>query len=209
MYDLVVSKLRPKAKICDVYNSALEFVKQKKPELAPHFLKHVGFGTGIESFDNSLRINEKNQKIIKPGMSFVVYVGFENIKESNTRDDPKRAQYSLLISDTYIVTAVQTINLTKVKYLFEDVSYSLEEEEEEADIDYIPPSINEANIIGKRTRNKINEEKTSEEKRKEQQMVNAVWLKAKRTQQAFQCFFIIFFIFYLRSTQPTYDEPTN
>lgn len=43
LQDLLISKLKSGTKLCDVYNSGLEFVKKEKPSLVDFLTKNFGY----------------------------------------------------------------------------------------------------------------------------------------------------------------------
>lgn len=127
----VLESIKEGTKIKDVYIAAQEFIKEKKPELLPYFLKNVGWGTGIEFRDNTLLLNEKNPHVLKEGMTLNVVIGFQNIPNDDATD-AKSKVYSILLIDTIKVTNGHPIVFTESPKSRGDVSYYFKEEEEDS-----------------------------------------------------------------------------
>ncbi len=67
-------------KLQNVWQAAVDTIKEKKEALLSHFTKSCGFGIGIEFRDSTLIINEQNTRTLKPGMVFNLCVGFSDLK---------------------------------------------------------------------------------------------------------------------------------
>lgn len=113
----------------DVYKAAQDFIKEKNPKLLSHFLKNVGWGTGIEFRDTSLLLNEKNQHVLKDGMTLTLVIGFQDIPNDDAQDNKSKA-YSILLIDTINVTNGAPEVFTESPKSRGDVSYYFKEEEE-------------------------------------------------------------------------------
>lgn len=134
IFNMVVKKLKPGIELRRIYESALDIIRKKNPSLEKHFLSSVGYGIGLAPQDDYMSINAENQLVAEHGMSFVVFVGFQDIEETapNKIRDEKRKKYSLAIADTVIIP-LDEINarvLTTGDLDYDDVSYSLEEEDD-------------------------------------------------------------------------------
>ena len=92
----VLSKMKDGVPARDVYNHALSYIKEKKPDLEKHFVKSIGFGVrnfqssknifqthffqmGLEFRDSSYLLNAKNTRILKSSMVFNLALGFQNL----------------------------------------------------------------------------------------------------------------------------------
>jgi nucleosome binding factor SPN SPT16 subunit len=98
-----LTELRDGAVCKDIYNKALQTIKQKHPELEKHFLKPIGFGIGIEARDSSLIIGPKSVRVLKDGMTLCVTIGLSDL-ENPKPQDAKSKNYSLLLTDTVRIT---------------------------------------------------------------------------------------------------------
>eukprot|EP00743_Colponemidia_sp_Colp-15_P004304 GILK01004643.1.p1 GENE.GILK01004643.1~~GILK01004643.1.p1 ORF type:complete len:1051 (-),score=281.73 GILK01004643.1:164-3265(-) len=135
LQQLAIRSLRAEQPLKSVYETCYTHVETHKREFLPHFTKNVGFGVGLEYPESNYLINAKNTRIIKPGMSFYVSVGFQDVPLKNATD-PKAKQYSVLIGDTVIVRAGQepeilTAGERLVDNKWKEISYSFEGDEPE------------------------------------------------------------------------------
>ncbi|CAB4485087.1 unnamed protein product [Rhizophagus irregularis] len=99
----IVEHIKSGVKLRDVYVKAINFVKNKKPELVSHFVKSLGHGMGIEFRESAYSINAKSTKEFKAGMVFNLSVGFQNLENSKATDEESKI-YSLWIIDTIRVS---------------------------------------------------------------------------------------------------------
>ncbi|KAF9205553.1 FACT complex subunit spt16 [Haplosporangium sp. Z 27] len=119
--------------IKDVYNRALDFIRNRRPDLEKKFVKNLGFGTGLEFRESSYLLNGKNTKELQRDMIFSLAVGFQDIENPKATDE-KAKKYSLLIVDTIRITAEAPQILTVCDTNFSDISFFFQdpaEEEEE------------------------------------------------------------------------------
>lgn len=136
IYKLVIRKLKPGVELGSIYDSALEYIRKKNPALEKHFLPSVGYGIGMSPRDDYMNITTGNKLVAERGMVFVVFVGFQDIPETapNKISDERNKNYSLVIADT--VALPLTENLPQVfttgDYDYDDVSYSIDEQEAES-----------------------------------------------------------------------------
>ncbi|KAI0340514.1 FACT complex subunit SPT16 [Trametopsis cervina] len=89
----------------DVYQHALSFVKEKKPELEKHFVKSVGHGIGMEFRDSAYLLSAKNSRKLKNGMVFNLALGFQELEEGGKK-------YALHLVDTVVVNGEKATCLT-------------------------------------------------------------------------------------------------
>lgn len=93
------------AKLCDVYENVLSFVKKEKPEFVDKLTKTFGFAMGIEFRESSLTIGPKTTAVVKKGSVFNVNVGLSGLSNKESSDKEGKT-YALFIGDTVIVNDV-------------------------------------------------------------------------------------------------------
>ncbi|TFK67901.1 FACT complex subunit SPT16 [Pluteus cervinus] len=108
----------------DVYQHALSYVKDHKPELEKDFIKAVGWGMGLEFRDAAYLLSPKNSRRVKADMIFNLTLGFNDL-EANGR------KYSLLLTDTIKVEATKSTLITEGTKQPRDTLFFLNQEEEE------------------------------------------------------------------------------
>ncbi|KAF7796890.1 hypothetical protein EIP86_008075 [Pleurotus ostreatoroseus] len=89
----------------DVYQHALSYVKEKKPELEKNFVKNIGHGMGMEFRDSAYLLSPKNGRKLKTDMIFNLSLGFQDLEEAGQK-------YALHLVDTVQVTADKAVCLT-------------------------------------------------------------------------------------------------
>ena len=70
-------------------------------------------------------INAKNEKVIEAGMIFNVIIAVNGLKT------PKGKSYAIHISDIAIILPDNTEIITKISRKYDEVSYSLDDEDEQ------------------------------------------------------------------------------
>lgn len=125
----ILESITDGVKASQIYKTAQDYIKEKNPKLLPFFLKSVGWGTGIEFRDVSLLLNEKNQQVLRNGMTLNVVIGFQDITNSEAQDNKSKV-YSILLIDTIKVTSGPPIVYTESPKNRGDVSYYFKEEED-------------------------------------------------------------------------------
>lgn len=111
VHNFIMKEVRDGVVAKDVYNKALAMVKSKKPDLEKHFVKTVGFGTGLEIKDPTLMINAKNNRTLKDGMTLCITTGFQDIQNPTPQDKNSKV-YSLVLVDTIRVKSAEPIIFT-------------------------------------------------------------------------------------------------
>lgn len=129
-HEAAITSLQPGNTAANAYKAAAEVVQKDGPEFLPHLTKIAGTGIGIEFRETGLNLNAKNDRVLDVGMVFNVSLGFRDLRlQSN---NPKTQVFSLLLSDTVIVTEkgpeIATVMCSKS---FSNVLYSLNDHEEE------------------------------------------------------------------------------
>ncbi|OBZ84460.1 FACT complex subunit spt16 [Choanephora cucurbitarum] len=191
--DKVLNSIREGVKIRDVYQKAVSYIKQKRPDLESHFVKNVGFGMGIEFREANYVLSGKNARELKNGMILNVQVGFADL-ENPKANDARGKRYALMLVDTVRVTQDVPIVLTadcskklnKISYFFDEDN----KEDEEGDVEMTEKRKEKAVTVDKKTskreqattssiaktailrsklRNEDQEEESREQRRKEHQ----------------------------------------
>jgi len=98
----ICKHLVPGAKLSDVYEKTLKFVKDDKPNLVDNLTKSFGFVLGIEFREASLVIGPKCNAVVIKGMTFNINVGFADLKDDAATDERAKV-YALFIGDTVLV----------------------------------------------------------------------------------------------------------
>ncbi|KAI8089405.1 FACT complex subunit-domain-containing protein [Halteromyces radiatus] len=130
----VMETIRDGVKIKDVYNRALAYIKNKRPDLESHFTKNAGFGMGIEFRESNYVLTGKSVRELKNNMVLNLSLGFADLENTQTNSGDTRAQkYSLLLIDTIRVTNELPITLTECSKRLNEVSYFMKEESEDGD----------------------------------------------------------------------------
>lgn len=128
-HEAAITSLQPGNTAAIAYKAAAEVVQKDGPEFLPHLTKIAGTGIGIEFRETGLNLNAKNDRVLCVGMVFNVSLGFRDLRlQSN---DPKTQVFSLLLSDTVIVTEKgPEIATGMCSKSFSSVLYSNDHEEE-------------------------------------------------------------------------------
>lgn len=113
----------------DVYNAALEYIREKNPDMEKHFVKNVGWGIGIDFRDTTLLLNAKNDHVLRDGMSLNLLVGFNDIPNPEGTGK-KDASYSLLLIDTVRVTTDDAIVFTDSDKSRKEVSFYFKQDDD-------------------------------------------------------------------------------
>ncbi|KAK7440234.1 FACT complex subunit spt16 [Stygiomarasmius scandens] len=109
----------------DVYQHALNFVKDKNPDLEKHFVKTAGFGTGIEFRDPAYVLGPKNTRILRTNMILNLDLGFADLK------DKDGSKYALHLVDTIKVGPEKSSTLTEALKSAKDYLFFLTPESED------------------------------------------------------------------------------
>ncbi|KAJ8377321.1 hypothetical protein AAFF_G00261700 [Aldrovandia affinis] len=182
--ETLLSQLKHGVKLCDVYNSVLEFVKKEKPDLVGKLTKNLGFAMGIEFREGSLVLSSKNQYRLKRGMVLSVSLGFSDLV--NKEGKKEQQKYALFIGDSVQINEDEAATiLTPVKKKIKNVGIFLKNEDEDEDDEeaddaeeLLGKGARGAALLTDRTRNEM----TAEEKRRthQKELANQVNEEAKR-----------------------------
>ncbi|KAF9916544.1 FACT complex subunit spt16, partial [Lobosporangium transversale] len=129
----VLDAMKEGVLIKDVYNRAIDFIRNRRPDLEKKFVKNLGFGTGLEFRESSYLLSSKNTKELQRDMIFSVSVGFQDIENPKAADERSK-KYSLLLIDTVRITTETPQILTTCDTSYSEISYFFKdpaEEEEE------------------------------------------------------------------------------
>lgn len=180
----VLKKLTAGIKLCEVYETGIEYVKKEKANLLENLTKNFGFAMGIEFKESSLMISQKTTAIAKKGMVFNVNIGLANLQNKDATDKEGKL-YALYIGDTVMVNEGQPASvLTASKKKIKNVGIFLKDESEEEENDEEKENAPKPEILGRGKRtavieSKLRSEHPSEEKRKEHQKELALLLNEK------------------------------
>jgi len=190
----ILKKLVAGAKISEVYEAGIKFVKDEKSEMLNHLTKNFGFAMGIEFKESSLLLGPKTNAIAKKGMVFNVNVGLSNLPNPDATDKEGKI-YALFIGDTVMVNEGQPpTNLTPSKKKVKNIGIYVKDDEDEEEEGSGKENEPKPEVVlgrGKRTaviESKLRTEHSSEEKRKQHQKELAQQLneiaKARLAQQS-------------------------
>lgn len=169
----LLAKLRPGAKLGDVYSSAVNLVKKEKPDLVDKMTRNFGFSMGIEFRDAAVSIAPHSEVVVKKGMVFNVNVGISGLTNKDASDE-KGKNVALFIGDTVLVGDDGGSILTTTKKKIKNIAVFLKdvdsEEEEKENKSALPDP--EAFGRGKRSAvldQKLRQDSTAEDRRKRHQ----------------------------------------
>lgn len=92
-FGYIISMLQPGVSFGSVYNSSLEYIKKKRPDLERSWISSIGWSTGLEFRESDYIIGGKCSKEICPGMVLVLMIGFANIQLNPIKEDPRSNMY--------------------------------------------------------------------------------------------------------------------
>lgn len=118
----VMETIRDGAKVRDIYQHAVDYVKAKRPDLEKHLTKTLGFGMGIEFRETNYVLNAKNVRELKNGMVLNLSIGFADL-ENPKPTDKRSKNYSLLLIDTIRVNNDAPIVFTDCSKKINEISY--------------------------------------------------------------------------------------
>lgn len=115
---LLLNRLVPGAKQCDVYAAGLEYARKVKPNLVDHLEETFGFAIGIDFHDSSLVIDPQCTAIVREDRVFNVCVGLTNLTNTDASEAMDN-NYALYHGDTVVVneSGPATILTTTPGYL--------------------------------------------------------------------------------------------
>lgn len=117
----VTTLLVPGAPSQSVYNGAVAYIQQRRPDLVENFTKNVGWLTGLEFRDGTFVLNAKAERTIAPNQVFSLTVGFTNL--------PGDKPYALVLTDTVKTGFEGATVLTNFQKLRKEVTFYFREDE--------------------------------------------------------------------------------
>lgn len=182
----ILKLLKPGAKLNEIYDTTVEYIKKEKPKLQDNFTKTFGFAMGIEFRENSIVIGPKCHAEVRKNMVFNVNIGIANL--INTEASEKEGKtYALFVGDTVLVGDTAPANImTPSKKKIKNIGIFIKDDSEEEDGDE-KEEVKEdkgSEILGRSKRNavlenKLRTETNTEEKRKQHQKELAQLLNEK------------------------------
>lgn len=112
----------------DVYAKAVEFIKEKKPDLVDSFTKNAGWLMGLEFRDSTLVLNSKNERLLLNGQVFSLTIGFSGLTNASA-SNPKLKTYALLLTDTYKVGEGEAFLLTDFQKTRREITFYFKEDD--------------------------------------------------------------------------------
>ncbi|CAB3385354.1 Hypothetical predicted protein [Cloeon dipterum] len=179
------------AKLSEVYEAGVKFIKEKKPQMLDKFTKNFGFAMGLEFRDSALIIGPKSTGYAKKNMIFNVNMGIQDISNPKGADKTDKT-HAIFVGDTVVVNesgpaTVYTNIKKKIKHIGIFIKEDDEDEEEESDKEDKTAEVQKELLgRGKRTTvldNKLRLESSSEEKRKQHQKELAAALNENARQR--------------------------
>ncbi|KAJ2082336.1 FACT complex subunit spt16 [Coemansia sp. RSA 988] len=85
-----------------IYERAIAYVRQQRPELVENFVKDCGHITGFEVGDGVNTFSENCQRKLETGMVAVLRVGLEGMTNTKAKD-PKSKVYAYQLADTVLI----------------------------------------------------------------------------------------------------------
>ena len=82
----VIKFINPDVPCNVVYNAAVSYVAENRPDLSSKLAKNIGFGIGIEFRDSTFLLNAKNSKKLVNGMTLNLSIGFQDIEVPEAKD---------------------------------------------------------------------------------------------------------------------------
>ena len=110
----------------DLYEKAVKYVQEHRPELSSHFVKNLGFVTGLEFRESTYVLNGKCLRTLSADMSVNLSIGFSDLKLDNGD------RYALLLADTVLVSPSGASYLTDAPRDFRMISFFFKDDDEDA-----------------------------------------------------------------------------
>ncbi|KAI9495094.1 FACT complex subunit-domain-containing protein [Zychaea mexicana] len=174
----IMENIREGVKIRDVYTSAMDHIKAKRPDLEKHFTRSIGFGMGIEFREASYVLHAKNVRELRNGMVLNLSVGFADLENPKPADKRSKS-YSLLLIDTVRVSpdAPPVVLTEGCSKNLNEISYFFKAEGSESDVQEkkkpVKPAKKETTsksaVLRSKFRSEDQDEESREQKRKEHQ----------------------------------------
>jgi len=156
-----IDALKVGEKLSAVHAAVLSKLRNKAAHLEKHLTRDCGFAMGLEFREAALLLNAKCEARVKPGMVFNVAVGLADLEAKDVPDASSR-KYALFLSDTVLVSeagANEVITAERAPKAWKDVSYYLNDDEEEEAAKPKSRGRGNVEILESRTRGKDNSKK--------------------------------------------------
>ncbi|KAI7860506.1 FACT complex subunit-domain-containing protein [Circinella umbellata] len=174
----ILDNIHDGVKIRDVYESAMEYIKTKRPDLEKHLTRSLGFGMGIEFREASYVLHGRNVRELRNGMVLNLSVGFSDLENPKPADKRSKT-YSLLLVDTIrvssegpatVLTDGCSKNLNEVSYFFKaDGSETEQQEKKKPAKPAKKETTSKSAVLRSKFRSEDQDEESREQKRKEHQ----------------------------------------
>lgn len=184
----LIKVLQAGKKLCDVYNTGLDFAKKQKPQLVDKLTKNFGFGMGIEFRESSLTIGPKTIAMALKGQVYNLYAGLADLVNAEAQDKEGKT-YALFIGDTVTVNEGQPATiLTQSKKKLKSIGIFVKDDNEEDEEDEKENEPKPEPILGRGKRtavldSKLRQDSSAEEKRKQHQKELAAQLNEAAKQR--------------------------
>lgn len=97
LQDEIIKKLKPDMQLSKVYEFAIAFLKEKRPNIPQNqYPQSFGYGVGLENTDPFFQISADCNRTVLPGMCFNVQVAFDKLGGQSKK-------YAIWLSDTVVV----------------------------------------------------------------------------------------------------------
>ena len=119
--DVLIRNLKVGQPIKNAYLATKKFVEEKDPSLANKLVKSFGFGCGYSCKEDYLQINETNEILVEPNMTFHCRIAMTDINKKISRS-------IIAIGDLILINKDGTQeNLTgSIQRRYSEISYSLD-----------------------------------------------------------------------------------
>ncbi|KAJ1665550.1 FACT complex subunit spt16 [Coemansia sp. RSA 1646] len=175
-----------------VYGKAIEFVKERRPDLESHFCKDCGWVTGIEMNDGVNELKPGSEETLKPNMVAILRLGLENMTNEKAADSQSKS-YAYQLLDTVVIREGRDAEvITLCSKEPNDVSFFFNDEEPAAEAKRAPkrengasdqrPTTRKSAILPSKFRSEEKEEESSTRKRREHQkeLMNRLLVEGRR-----------------------------
>lgn len=117
--------MKPEVSALLIYDRAVKYIGEHKPDLTSHFTKNCGWLMGIEFRDSLFVLNSKNDRQLQAGQIFSVTLGFSGLKNL------KGKHYAVVLTDTFKVGEHEPIRLTNYAKTLKEVTFYFNDDAEE------------------------------------------------------------------------------
>ncbi|KAJ1959536.1 FACT complex subunit spt16, partial [Dipsacomyces acuminosporus] len=122
--------LKPGEKMGAVYNKALAYVREHRPDLEGNFVKDCGFVTGIEMNDGINVISPSSKEVLRASMVLTLRIGLESMDNPKGTDKQTKTYAQQLVDTVVIKDGAAAEVITSCSKEPNDVSFFFNDEEE-------------------------------------------------------------------------------